>query len=91
MGCSDTEFQCISGQCVSATMLCDGHPDCQDRTDEDGCTNTPACTTKLRCPQSQECLVQEWICDGDQDCKDGTDEKVNVKGSTEYIKGEPKL
>ncbi|XP_068576829.1 very low-density lipoprotein receptor isoform X2 [Cebidichthys violaceus] len=74
-GCTDAEFQCISGQCVSVTMLCDGHPDCQDRSDEDSCTSPPVCTTKHRCPQSKECLVQEWICDGDQDCKDGTDEK----------------
>ncbi|KAM9360164.1 prolow-density lipoprotein receptor-related protein 1 [Symphorus nematophorus] len=74
-GCSAAEFKCASGQCVSATMRCDGHPDCWDRSDEESCKNTPTCTTKHRCPQSKECLVQEWICDGDQDCKDGTDEK----------------
>lgn len=76
--CSATDFSCTSGQCVSAKMRCDGHPDCRDRSDEEGCTIAVACTTKHRCPQSKECLVQEWICDGDQDCKDGTDEKVKV-------------
>lgn len=81
-GCSATDFKCTSGQCVLATMRCDGHPDCWDRSDEESCTNAPACTTKHRCPKSKECLVQEWICDGDQDCKDGTDEKVNVEGNT---------
>lgn len=75
--CSATEFKCASGQCVSAKMHCDGHPDCWDRSDEESCTNAPVCTTKHRCPQSKECLVQEWICDGDQDCRDGTDEKVS--------------
>uniref|UniRef100_A0A3B4ZVL7 Very low-density lipoprotein receptor-like n=1 Tax=Stegastes partitus TaxID=144197 RepID=A0A3B4ZVL7_9TELE len=73
--CSAAEFKCTSGQCVSTTMRCDGHPDCFDRSDEESCTKPPVCTTKHRCPQSKECLVQEWICDGDQDCKDGTDEK----------------
>ncbi|KAA8592929.1 hypothetical protein FQN60_018384, partial [Etheostoma spectabile] len=74
-GCSATEFKCANGQCVSATMLCDGHPDCSDRSDEEGCSDAPVCTTKHRCPHSKECLVQDWFCDGDQDCKDGTDEK----------------
>ncbi|XP_028269129.1 very low-density lipoprotein receptor [Parambassis ranga] len=73
--CGVTEFKCTSGQCVSAMMRCDGHPDCRDHSDEDSCTKAPVCSTKHRCPQSKECLVQEWICDGDQDCKDGTDEK----------------
>lgn len=75
-----TEFKCTSGQCVSAIMRCDGHPDCWDRSDEESCTNALVCTTKLRCPQSKECLLQEWRCDGDQDCKDGTDEKVAIEG-----------
>lgn len=61
-------------------MHCDGHPDCWDRSDEESCTKALVCTTKLRCPQSKECLLQEWRCDGDQDCKDGTDEKVAFEG-----------
>lgn len=67
-------------------MHCDGHPDCWDRSDEEGCTKAPVCATKHRCPQSKECLVQEWICDGDQDCKDGTDEKVAVSGNITNIR-----
>lgn len=78
--CSATEFMCASGQCVAATMHCDGNPDCWDRSDEESCNSVAVCTTKHRCPQSHECLVQEWICDGDQDCKDGTDEKVDIEG-----------
>ncbi|XP_029365707.1 very low-density lipoprotein receptor [Echeneis naucrates] len=73
--CSASEFKCTSGQCVAATMHCDGHPDCWDHSDEESCSTAPVCTTKHRCLQSKECLVQEWICDGAQDCKDGTDEK----------------
>lgn len=72
-------------------MRCDGHPDCWDRSDEERCTNASVCTTKHRCPQSKECLVQEWICDGDQDCKDGTDEKVDVCGNSTNLMGRRKL
>ncbi|XP_041720534.1 low-density lipoprotein receptor-related protein 1B isoform X1 [Coregonus clupeaformis] len=73
--CSSVEFRCTSGQCVSVSMRCDGHPDCRDHSDEESCTKPPQCTTKLRCPRSQECLLEEWVCDGEQDCKDGSDEK----------------
>ncbi|XP_052317282.1 low-density lipoprotein receptor-related protein 2-like isoform X2 [Oncorhynchus keta] len=73
--CNSGEFRCTSGQCLSVSMRCDGHPDCQDRSDEESCTEPPQCTTKLRCPQSQECLLEEWVCDREQDCKDGSDEK----------------
>lgn len=73
------EFKCKNGQCVSSVMRCDGHPDCWDHSDEESCTTAQICTTKHRCPQSKECLVQEWICDGDQDCKDGSDEKVHAR------------
>uniref|UniRef100_A0A8C6WTV1 EGF-like domain-containing protein n=1 Tax=Neogobius melanostomus TaxID=47308 RepID=A0A8C6WTV1_9GOBI len=73
--CQPDEFQCSGGQCVAALMRCDGHPDCPDQSDEDQCSKPPVCSTKQRCPQSKECLVQEWVCDGEQDCRDGTDEK----------------
>lgn len=75
-GCSASEYTCASDQCVLATMHCDGHADCWDRSDEEDCTTPPVCTAEHRCPSSKECLVQEWICDGYQDCKDGSDEKV---------------
>lgn len=77
--CGSMEFKCTSGQCVSSVMRCDGHHDCWDHSDEEGCTTAQVCTTKHHCPQSKECLVQEWICDGHQDCKDGSDEKVHAK------------
>ncbi|KAK6737075.1 hypothetical protein RB195_019648 [Necator americanus] len=32
--CSATEFQCLDGGCVDATLRCDGHKDCGDGSDE---------------------------------------------------------
>ncbi|XP_048099723.1 very low-density lipoprotein receptor isoform X2 [Alosa alosa] len=78
--CSNSEFRCASGQCVSMSVQCDGHPDCKDRSDEESCAQPAPCSTDLRCPHSQECLLENWLCDGEQDCKDETDEKNCEKG-----------
>ena len=32
--CEETEFHCSSGECVDIGKLCDGAPDCRDRSDE---------------------------------------------------------
>ncbi|CAG9863072.1 unnamed protein product [Phyllotreta striolata] len=36
--CPTNELQCRSGQCVSATSRCDGIRDCNDNSDEEGCS-----------------------------------------------------
>lgn len=38
--CSPSHFKCGSGRCVLATKRCDGHPDCDDHSDEDNCGET---------------------------------------------------
>ena len=35
--CTQREFRCLNGQCVSGSWRCDGANDCQDKTDEAGC------------------------------------------------------
>ena len=43
--CSNSEFRCNNGQCISGRWQCDGVGDCQDDSDEDGC-----CKSKLLVP-----------------------------------------
>ncbi|KAE8595015.1 hypothetical protein XENTR_v10015432 [Xenopus tropicalis] len=40
--CQQGEFECSSGECLNASIsLCDGHVDCQDFSDEQGCGSLP--------------------------------------------------
>ena len=36
-GCSDIEFTCNDGSCVSMEVRCDDKTDCEDQSDEDDC------------------------------------------------------
>ena len=36
--CSDEEYTCGDGTCVSGLWLCDGDVDCTDGSDEDNCS-----------------------------------------------------
>ena len=86
--CSAPEFQCENSQCISNSLRCDGNRDCQDHSDEDGCS----VAWLLRCPSgevkcqgSRECVPTEWLCDRDFNCEDGTDEKVGHPSSENRI------
>lgn len=35
--CSEDEFRCNNGQCITGSWRCDGAGDCDDDSDEDGC------------------------------------------------------
>lgn len=72
----ESEFQCQSdGSCVPVNWECDGHPDCEDGSDEHHACPPRTCPTmQFRCDNGN-CVYRGWICDGDNDCRDGSDER----------------
>ncbi|KAK7113180.1 hypothetical protein V1264_012518 [Littorina saxatilis] len=65
--CSEWEFQCVSDRetCIHWLWRCDGDPDCQDNSDEQGCDNTTTSTTTEAIPTPQPCADDEFLCAGE--------------------------
>uniref|UniRef100_A0A915ECC2 Basement membrane-specific heparan sulfate proteoglycan core protein n=1 Tax=Ditylenchus dipsaci TaxID=166011 RepID=A0A915ECC2_9BILA len=77
-GCMADEKACGSNECVKADYVCDGEPDCRDRSDEMNCPTKRHCEpNEFRC-NNDRCVQKMWLCDGDDDCGDRSDE-MNCK------------
>lgn len=74
--CHNDEFQCQSdGFCVPDEWECDGHPDCEDGSDEHNSCPPVTCTSNdFQCTNKQ-CIPMSWLCDGANDCQDMSDEQ----------------
>ena len=50
-------------------QVCDGSPDCSDRSDETDCSPAPACSgeREFQC-NGGGCIRAEWRCDGEVGC-----------------------
>ncbi|XP_072019597.1 uncharacterized protein [Amphiura filiformis] len=70
--CEENEFLCDDGVgCVLECYRCDYIPDCNDNSDESGCTCIPS--IQFQC-LSGGCVHNSWLCDDFEDCFDGSDE-----------------
>ena len=64
--CLDSDVSCSNGEgCYSPEEKCDRYVQCNDNSDEAGCT----CSDYIRN------VANEKVCDGYNDCPDGSDEK----------------
>lgn len=79
--CTDTEFRCRNGQCVSSSFVCDDEADCDDGSDEASCPPATCNSASFQC-NNTVCIPRLWSCDGDADCPDGSDEWPQNCGST---------
>lgn len=72
--CLADQFLCAHGQkCIEQTQVCDGVPQCQDRSDELGCAeHMDGCAHQ--CDDKSRCIPNTFLCDGERDCLDGSDE-----------------
>ncbi|KAM5263343.1 low-density lipoprotein receptor-related protein 6 isoform 5-T5 [Ctenodactylus gundi] len=70
--CSESQFQCASGQCIDGALRCNGDANCQDKSDEKNC-EVLCLIDQFRCASGQ-CIGKHKKCDRNVDCSDKSDE-----------------
>ncbi|XP_051965527.1 sortilin-related receptor-like [Xyrauchen texanus] len=75
--CTKDQFLCLKPPtCIADWKRCDGHPHCQDGSDETKCpTRGPLlCMNGILCADGEACVLNSERCDGFMDCSDHSDE-----------------
>ncbi|XP_077503266.1 uncharacterized protein LOC144113806 [Amblyomma americanum] len=69
--CRPDEFQCLNGMCIFQHWACNGHTECEDKSDELLCACPPG---MLHCATGSGCYNRKARCNGQPDCPDLSDE-----------------
>jgi hypothetical protein len=83
-GCTQSQFACGSGECISNTYVCDGPAQCADGSDE--APVNPECGTPDICEPGEfacevtQCIPLVQYCNGLSDCDNGADETEACAG-----------
>lgn len=72
LACSKDGFLCDGTRCIPSDWKCDGHLDCEDKTDEQDCDTCPP--GMVHCGE-KKCMDNSHKCDGIIDCPYGQDER----------------
>jgi len=81
--CLPGQFECMSGECIDESLVCDGVADCECGCDEseEFCGALPEPETcapgTFKCT-SGECIDESLLCDGNADCECGCDESPEI-------------
>ena len=70
--CSEQQYACSDGTCISNANVCDGSQDCLGGEDEQSDTCSALTFT---CTTGQQRIPISFYCDHEEDCADGSDER----------------
>ncbi|XP_076656222.1 sortilin-related receptor isoform X2 [Halictus rubicundus] len=75
-GCRENWFQCLNGDCIPNSWICDGSKDCDSGEDERYCVEEQGSCHEgqFKCRMDGACIPIKDVCNGVDDCPDATDE-----------------
>lgn len=75
--CREHQFQCLNGECIQDSWLCDGSNDCTSGEDEIHCGSSDHSSCRedqFMCRMDGTCIPIRNVCNDVEECPDGSDE-----------------